>query len=147
MRTTLSSSLPYPYIKHFSAFQDELFDGGHAATPTTGATANGSAGGGSLYESLRGQAGGGSTAAAVLENIQAQLKLREGEMVQLQMELGQVERSRDNLSAEVTRLTVRLDKLEGVEEELETTRKAFKDTQQKYQTMLTVRKKSAILPG
>ena len=59
-------------------------------------------------------------------------------MVQLQMELGQVERARDNLSAEVTRLTVRLDKLEGVEEELETTRKAFKDTQQKYQTMLTV---------
>ena len=147
LRSTLSSSsLPYPYIKPFPAFQDELFDGGHAATPTTGATANGSAGGGgSLYESLRGQAGGGSTAAAVLENIQAQLKLREGEMVQLQMELGQVERSRDNLSAEVTRLTVRLDKLEGVEEELETTRKAFKDTQQKYQTMLTVRKKTGYI--
>ena len=63
-------------------------------------------------------------------------------MVQLHMELGQVERARDNLSAEVTRLTVRLDKLEGVEEQLETCRKAYRDTEQKYQTMLTVQNKN-----
>ncbi len=54
------------------------------------------------------------------------------------MELDQLERSRDNLSAEVTRLTLKMERLEEVERELEVTKEAYRETEQKYQTMLTV---------
>lgn len=59
-------------------------------------------------------------------------------MVQLQMELGQTERARDNLGAEVTRLTLRVERMEALEEDLRNMKKAYQDTEQKYQTMLTV---------
>ena len=93
-----------------------------------------------LYDSLRQS---GSTAALV-ESLQAQLKQREGTVLQLQMELGQLERARDNMASEVARLTQKLDGMGGLQEELARVTEKFHQMEQKYQTMLTVR--DALLP-
>ena len=57
---------------------------------------------------------------------------------QLGVEVAGLERARDNLNAEVARLTTRVDAMDTVEAELETLKKAYVATEQKYQTMLTV---------
>ena len=57
------------------------------------------------------------TTTHLVESLQTQLKQREGEMVQLQMELSSLERLRD----ELTRMTQKVKKfemLEAIEEEL-----------------------------
>ncbi|XP_064639723.1 TATA element modulatory factor-like isoform X2 [Lineus longissimus] len=61
-------------------------------------TANGSKM--NLYETLR-QSG----AANLLENLQSQLKLKEGEIVQLQSEIGDLERTRESMARELVNLT------------------------------------------
>ena len=61
------------------------------------------------------------TTTHLVESLQTQLKQREGEMVQLQMELSSLERLRDNMYAELTRMTQKVKKfelLEVIEEEL-----------------------------
>lgn len=83
--------------------------------------------------------GAGINNAAFVEQLQAQLKLKEGELVQLQLELGNLERAKDNLSNEVTRLTQKVESLQSTEEGLIECRKDFAAMEHKYQTMLTVR--------
>ena len=91
-----------------------------------------------LYDTLRNQnAGGGG--AALVESLQAQLKQREGELVQVQMELGAMERSKANMAAEVNRLSQKVERLDVLETDLERLKTAYTETEQKYQTMLTVR--------
>ena len=91
-----------------------------------------------LYDTLRNQnAGGGG--AALVESLQAQLKQREGELVQVQMELGAMERSKANMAAEVNRLSQKVERLDVLETDLEQLKTAYTETEQKYQTMLTVR--------
>ncbi len=87
-----------------------------------------------MYESMR--AGGSAT--ALMENLQAQLKQREGEVVQLQMEIAALERVRDNLTVELAKLTNKVDTLETANEELQETSVKFADLEQKYHTMLSV---------
>ena len=90
-----------------------------------------------LYDTLRNQNAGGG--AALVESLQAQLKQREGELVQVQMELGAMERSKANMAAEVNRLSQKVEILDAMETDLERLKKAYSETEQKYQTMLTVR--------
>jgi predicted RNase H-like nuclease (RuvC/YqgF family) len=94
----------------------------------------GSGSGSNFYDSMRPM----TSSAAIVEGFQAQLKLREGELVQMQLELANIERSRDNLSAEVTRLTQKLDSLGTLEEELAYVKKEYAAMSEKYQTMLTM---------
>ena len=72
--------------------------------------------------------------------IQAQLKQREGEIVQLQMEVSGLERVKEGLSSELGRLNQRADQVQQLQEELQRLGNAYKETEQKYQTMLTVNK-------
>jgi chromosome segregation ATPase len=88
-----------------------------------------------LYDSLRNQSGGG---AALVESFQAQLKQRDGELVQIQMELGAMERAKENMSGEVNRLSQKVEGMDRTETEMERLKKAFVETEQKYQTMLTM---------
>ena len=91
-----------------------------------------------LYDTLRNQnAGGGG--AALVESLQAQLKQREGELVQVQMELGAMERAKTNMAAEVNRLSQKVERMDALETDLERLKTAYTETEQKYQTMLTVR--------
>ena len=91
-----------------------------------------------LYDTLRNQSAGGG-GAALVESLQAQLKQREGELVQVQMELGAMERSKANMAAEVNRLSQKVERLDALETDLERLKTAYTETEQKYQTMLTVR--------
>lgn len=97
-----------------------------------GSTSGG--GGTNLYDSLR----GGGTTTHLVENLQAQLKQREGEMVQLQMELGSLERLRDNMSAELGRMTQKVERYENLVEELEEMKKRYLETAKEHQALLTV---------
>ncbi|TNN41437.1 TATA element modulatory factor [Liparis tanakae] len=60
-----------------------------------------------LYEAAR--LSGGSS---ILENLQSQLKLREGEITQLQFEISSLERSRSVMAEELVRLTNQNDELD-----------------------------------
>ena len=80
---------------------------------------------------------GGNTT-AVIESLQAQLKQREGETVQLQMEISGLERVKTGLSAELAKLNQKADKAIDLEAKLEDLRLKYQEVEQKYQTMLTV---------
>ena len=69
---------------------------------------------------------------------QAQLKQREGEIVQLQMEVSGLERVRESLTQELGRLTQKTEELTQVQEELTRIKHVYVETEKKYQTMLTV---------
>ncbi len=71
---------------------------------------------------------------------QAQLKQRDGEVVQLQTELAQAERSRLETQSEVARLAAGANRAEQLAEEVGQLRTGFTALEQKYQTMLTVRR-------
>ena len=60
----------------------------------------------SLYESVK----MGSTT-ALMENLQSQLKLKEGELNQLQMEYANIERVRDTMGQELTKLTIKAEQV------------------------------------
>ena len=59
----------------------------------------------------------GSSSAAVLESLGAQLKQKEGELAQLQGLLGDQSRLRENMNREMTRLTIQAEQV-GVETSL-----------------------------
>ena len=58
----------------------------------------------------------GSSSAAVLESLGAQLKQKEGELGQLQLLLGEQSRLRENMNKEMTRLTIQAEQV-AVEED------------------------------
>merc|ERR1719481_2256109 len=87
----------------------------------------------SLYESVK----MGNTT-ALMENLQSQLKLKEGEMMQLQAEYVNIERVRESMGQELTKLTIKADQIDVLTEELATLKEEYQTLQQKYQTMLTM---------
>uniref|UniRef100_A0A671MBT3 TATA element modulatory factor-like n=1 Tax=Sinocyclocheilus anshuiensis TaxID=1608454 RepID=A0A671MBT3_9TELE len=84
-----------------------------------------------LYEAAR--LGGGSS---VIESLQSQLKLREGEIVQLQMEIASLERSRTVMTEELVRLTNQNDEIESKVKEIPRLKVQLKDLEQRHNTIL-----------
>ncbi|XP_063445770.1 TATA element modulatory factor-like isoform X3 [Mytilus trossulus] len=85
----------------------------------------------SLYDSLR-QSG----AANLLENLQSQLKLREGEIAQLQSDIQQLERTRESMARELVNLTNQNEALEEKVQELPQLQNQFKEVNQRYNAIL-----------
>ncbi|KAM7296383.1 TATA element modulatory factor [Ixodes scapularis] len=125
-----SSATPSPTVSQYSSVSDTFNcnlseDLGHpysaASTPRVS----------SVYESLRGF--GGST---LLESLQSQLKMREGEVGHLQGQIGQLERCRESLSQELISLAGKHEQWEQELQELRGVRKLYEETNQKYNTLL-----------
>ena len=73
-----------------------------------------------------------------MESIQAQLKQKEGEVVQLQMEVSGLERVRERMTAELAKTAEAANTAKDLGEQLNALRSQYAETEQKYQTMLTV---------
>nr|DBA18607.1 TPA: hypothetical protein GDO54_016838 [Pyxicephalus adspersus] len=84
-----------------------------------------------LYDAVRMGAG-----SSVIENLQSQLKLREGEITQLQLEIGNLEKTRSILAEEVVRLNNLNDELEEKVKDIPKLRAQMKDLDQRYNTIL-----------
>ncbi|XP_012696646.2 TATA element modulatory factor isoform X2 [Clupea harengus] len=84
-----------------------------------------------LYEVAR--IGGGSS---IMENLQSQLKLREGEIAQLQLEIASLERSRAVMAEELVRLTNENDEMEEQVQEIPQLRIQLKELEQRHNTIL-----------
>lgn len=84
-----------------------------------------------LYEAAR--LSGGSS---IIENLQSQLKLREGEMAQLQLEISSLERSRSVMAEELVRLTNQNDEMEEMVKEIPKLKVQLKDLEQRHNTIL-----------
>ncbi|XP_061641125.1 TATA element modulatory factor isoform X2 [Phyllopteryx taeniolatus] len=84
-----------------------------------------------LYEAAR--LSGGST---IIENMQSQLKLREGEIAQLQLEISSLERSRSVMAEELVRLTSQNDEMEEQVTDIPKLRVQLKDLEQRHNTIL-----------
>uniref|UniRef100_A0A673B103 TATA element modulatory factor 1 n=1 Tax=Sphaeramia orbicularis TaxID=375764 RepID=A0A673B103_9TELE len=84
-----------------------------------------------LYEAAR--LSGGSS---IIENLQSQLKLREGEIAQLQLEISGLERSRSVMAEELVRLTNQNDEMEEKVKEIPKLKVQLKDLEQRHNTIL-----------
>uniref|UniRef100_A0A3P8V1Z3 TATA element modulatory factor 1 n=1 Tax=Cynoglossus semilaevis TaxID=244447 RepID=A0A3P8V1Z3_CYNSE len=84
-----------------------------------------------LYEAAR--LSGGSS---ILENLQSQLKLREGEIAQLQLEISNLERSRSVMAEELIRLTNQNDDMEEKVKDIPKLKVQLKDLEQRHNTIL-----------
>ncbi|XP_070815161.1 TATA element modulatory factor [Chaetodon trifascialis] len=84
-----------------------------------------------LYEAAR--LSGGSS---IIENLQSQLKLREGEIAQLQLEISSLERSRSVMAEELVRLTNQNDEMEEKVKEIPKLKVQLKDLEQRHNTIL-----------
>uniref|UniRef100_A0A0K2V582 Putative LOC100868131 [Apis florea] n=1 Tax=Lepeophtheirus salmonis TaxID=72036 RepID=A0A0K2V582_LEPSM len=89
----------------------------------------------SFYDSVR---VGGSSLASLVENYQFSLRQRDGEVSQLQAEISSLEKIRDSMTMELSNLSIKVDKLNEVEDEVKSLTQLYKETEEKYQTMLTV---------
>lgn len=106
--------------------QDDSLD--HSlGTMTTSLSMSGT----NLYEAAR--LSGGSS---IIENLQSQLKLREGEIVQLQLEISSLERSRSVMAEELVRLTNQNDDMEDKVKEIPKLKIQLKDLEQRHNTIL-----------
>ncbi|CAH1794163.1 unnamed protein product [Owenia fusiformis] len=85
----------------------------------------------SLYDSLR-QTG----AATIMENLESQLKLREGEILQLQSEIGSLERTRESMARELVNLSTHNDELQEKLDVLEDIREKYTELDGRYNAML-----------
>ncbi|XP_036037205.1 TATA element modulatory factor isoform X2 [Onychomys torridus] len=104
--------------------QDESHD--HSFGPMSA-----SASGSNLYEAVR--LGAGSS---IIENLQSQLKLREGEVSHLQLEISNLEKTRSIMSEELVKLTNQNDELEEKVKEIPRLRVQLRDLDQRYNTIL-----------
>ncbi|NXB71420.1 TMF1 factor, partial [Donacobius atricapilla] len=102
--------------------QDDLHDHSFGPTATSGSN---------LYEAIR--MGSGSS---IIENLQSQLKLREGEISHLQVEIGNLEKTRSIMAEELVKLTNQNDELEEKVKEIPKLRTQLKDLDQRYNTIL-----------
>uniref|UniRef100_A0A8C7ZP95 TATA element modulatory factor 1 n=1 Tax=Oryzias sinensis TaxID=183150 RepID=A0A8C7ZP95_9TELE len=84
-----------------------------------------------LYEAAR--LSGGSS---IVENLQSQLKLREGEIAQLQLEIANLERSRAVMAEELVRLTNRNEDMEEMVKDIPKLKIQLKDLEQRHNTIL-----------
>ncbi|XP_058488167.1 TATA element modulatory factor [Solea solea] len=87
--------------------------------------------GSNLYEAAR--LSGGSN---IMENLQSQLKLREGEITQLQLEISNLERSRSVMAEELVRLTSQNDEMEEQVMEIPKLKVQLKELEQRHNTIL-----------
>ncbi|NXY26108.1 TMF1 factor, partial [Atrichornis clamosus] len=87
--------------------------------------------GSNLYDAIR--MGSGSS---IIENLQSQLKLREGEISHLQLEIGNLEKTRSIMAEEMVKLTNQNDELEEKVKEIPKLRTQLKDLDQRYNTIL-----------
>uniref|UniRef100_A0A8C5TZZ0 TATA element modulatory factor 1 TATA binding domain-containing protein n=1 Tax=Malurus cyaneus samueli TaxID=2593467 RepID=A0A8C5TZZ0_9PASS len=87
--------------------------------------------GSNLYDAIR--MGSGSS---IIENLQSQLKLREGEISHLQLEIGSLEKTRSIMAEELVKLTNQNDELEEKVKEIPKLRTQLKDLDQRYNTIL-----------
>lgn len=128
------SNTPSPTASHYSSVSDTF---NCNAIPDDASLANSAfsvapaSRHNSLYESLRGIGG-----SSLIESLQAQLKMREGEVGQLQAQIGQLERCRESLSRELTLLSAKQELWDQEHEELLELRVRFEDVNQKYNTLL-----------
>ncbi|KAL7986199.1 hypothetical protein Chor_011365 [Crotalus horridus] len=90
-----------------------------------------SASGTNLYDVMRMGAG-----SSILENLQSQLKLRDGEISHLQLEIGNLERTRSVMAEELVKLTNQNDDLEEKIKEIPKLRVQLRDLDQRYNTIL-----------
>ncbi|NXP69688.1 TMF1 factor, partial [Ramphastos sulfuratus] len=87
--------------------------------------------GSNLYDAIRMGAG-----SSIIENLQSQLKLREGEISHLQLEIGNLEKTRSIMAEELVKLTNQNDELEEKMKEVPKLRAQLKDLDQRYNTIL-----------
>ncbi|XP_054243238.1 TATA element modulatory factor isoform X2 [Indicator indicator] len=87
--------------------------------------------GSNLYDAIRMGAG-----SSIIENLQSQLKLREGEISHLQVEIGNLEKTRSIMAEELVKLTNQNDELEEKVKEIPKLRAQLKDLDQRYNTIL-----------
>ncbi|KAM3620885.1 uncharacterized protein V6R79_003300 [Siganus canaliculatus] len=106
--------------------QDDSFDNS-LSTMTMSVSMSGA----NLYEAAR--LSGGSS---IIENLQSQLKLREGEIAQLQLEITSLERSRSVMAEELVRLTNQNDEMEEKVKEIPKLKVQLKDLEQRHNTIL-----------
>ncbi|EPQ02042.1 TATA element modulatory factor [Myotis brandtii] len=90
-----------------------------------------SASGSNLYEAVRMGAG-----SSIIENLQSQLQLREGEITHLQVEIGSLEKTRSIMAEELVKLTNQNDELEEKVKEIPKLRTQLRDLDQRYNTIL-----------
>ncbi|XP_019360328.1 PREDICTED: TATA element modulatory factor [Gavialis gangeticus] len=90
-----------------------------------------SASGNNLYDAIRMGAG-----SSIIENLQSQLKLREGEISHLQLEIGNLEKTRSIMAEELVKLTNQNDEFEEKVKEIPKLRAQLKDLDQRYNTIL-----------
>uniref|UniRef100_A0A667HBL1 TATA element modulatory factor 1 n=1 Tax=Lynx canadensis TaxID=61383 RepID=A0A667HBL1_LYNCA len=90
-----------------------------------------SANGNNLYDAVRMGAG-----SSIIENLQSQLKLREGEITHLQLEIGNLEKTRSIMAEELVKLTNQNDELEEKVKEIPKLRTQLRDLDQRYNTIL-----------
>ncbi|XP_064217962.1 TATA element modulatory factor isoform X2 [Aotus nancymaae] len=90
-----------------------------------------SANGSNLYDAIRMGAG-----SSIIENLQSQLKLREGEITHLQLEIGSLEKTRSIMAEELVKLTNQTDELEEKVKEIPKLRTQLRDLDQRYNTIL-----------
>lgn len=87
--------------------------------------------GNNLYDAVRMGAG-----SSIIENLQSQLKLRDGEISHLQVEIGNLERTRSAMAEELVKLTNQNDDLEEKVKEIPKLRAQLRDLDQRYNTIL-----------
>ncbi|XP_053147105.1 TATA element modulatory factor isoform X1 [Hemicordylus capensis] len=87
--------------------------------------------GSNLYDAVRMGAG-----SSIIENLQSQLKLRDGEISHLQLEIGNLERTRSVMAEELVKLTNQNDDLEEKVKEIPKLRAQLRDLDQRYNTIL-----------
>ncbi|XP_068940249.1 TATA element modulatory factor [Petaurus breviceps papuanus] len=104
--------------------QDESQD--HSFGPMS-VSVNGS----NIYDAVRMGAG-----SSVIESLQSQLKLKEGEITHLQMEIGNLEKTRSIMAEELVKLTNQNDEFEEKVKEIPKLRAQLKDLDQRYNTIL-----------
>ncbi|NXO04064.1 TMF1 factor, partial [Rhinopomastus cyanomelas] len=102
--------------------QDDPHDHSFGPIATTGSN---------LYDAIRMGAG-----SSIIENLQSQLKLREGEISHLQLEIGNLEKTRSIMAEELVKLTNQNDELEEKVKEVPKLRAQLKDLDQRYNTIL-----------
>ncbi|XP_015595309.1 TATA element modulatory factor isoform X2 [Cephus cinctus] len=101
------------------AFNDSVFDTSSGRFPN-------------VYDSIR----SGSTSTSMFENLQAQLKQRDGEVQQLQWELSRRNVERDTLNMELSTLALKVEELTAKVSEVETLNENLNDIQTKYDALL-----------
>ncbi|XP_001363891.2 TATA element modulatory factor [Monodelphis domestica] len=92
---------------------------------------SGSVNGSNLYDAVRMGAG-----SSIIENLQSQLKLKEGEITHLQVEIGNLEKTRSIMAEELVKLTNQNDEFEEKVKEIPKLRAQLRDLDQRYNTIL-----------